>query len=108
MISKKILGLCLILSVFLIAGCKKDDYVEPDGVCPVVISTIPINGATDVPLNQIISVTFNEEMNPSTITQASKLVRTQVVISIITGSSCKKSDGKLKHSYQKGVRQQFG
>ena len=71
MISKKILGLCLILSVFLIAGCKKDDYVEPDGVCPVVISTIPINGATDVPLNQIISVTFNEEMNPSTITQAS-------------------------------------
>ncbi len=51
-------------------SCKKDDYVEIDGVCPVVISAIPANGATDVPFGQLISVTFNEEMNSSTINQA--------------------------------------
>ena len=71
MIAKNLLLTCSIISVIFLAGCKKDDFVEIDGVCPVVISTIPINGATDVPLDQIISVTFNEEMNPATINQAS-------------------------------------
>ncbi|NTW25348.1 MAG: hypothetical protein HGA37_11640, partial [Lentimicrobium sp.] len=33
----------------LLAGCKKDDYVENVGVCPVVQSTNPSNGATNVP-----------------------------------------------------------
>ncbi len=37
------------------------------GVPPTVISTIPLNGATNVPLNQIVSATFSEAMNPSTI-----------------------------------------
>ncbi len=57
--------------VVLIGGCKKDDYVEIVGVCPVVESTNPVNGATAVPLNQIVTATFNEEMNPVTITQQS-------------------------------------
>ncbi len=48
-------------------SCKKDDFEETEGVCPVVISTIPTNGATNVPLDQVISVTFNEEMNANTI-----------------------------------------
>jgi len=57
--------------VVLIGGCKKDEYVEIVGVCPVVESTNPTNGATNVPLNQIVTATFNEEMNPVTITQSS-------------------------------------
>lgn len=57
--------------VVLIGGCKKDEYVEIVGVCPVVESTNPTNGATNVPLNQIVTVTFNEEMNPVTITPSS-------------------------------------
>ena len=61
----------LLVLVALTQGCKKDDYVEIPGVCPEVESTNPANGATNVPLNQIITVTFNEEMNPATITQAS-------------------------------------
>lgn len=60
----------LILAVFIV-GCKKDDFEEIPGVCPVVVSTNPANGAVGVPLNQIITATFNEKMNPETITQAS-------------------------------------
>jgi Ice-binding-like/Bacterial Ig-like domain len=36
-------------------------------VPPTVISTIPINAATGVPLNQIVSATFSTAMNPATI-----------------------------------------
>ena len=62
-----------IIALFLAAfmgGCK-DENVEIVGKCPVVVSTNPTDTATGVPLNQIITVTFNEEMNPATITQAS-------------------------------------
>jgi hypothetical protein len=60
----------LILMVF-IGGCKKDEYVEIPGVCPTVSSTNPTNGATNVPPDQVITATFNEEMNPETINQSS-------------------------------------
>src|SRR5271154_4429332 len=40
------------------------------GTVPTVISTIPINGATNVPLNQKIIATFSEPMNPASITAA--------------------------------------
>ena len=36
-------------------------------VPPTVISTVPLNGATAVPLNQIVSATFSVPMNPATI-----------------------------------------
>jgi len=61
--------------VILIAGCKNDDFVEVDGVCPLVISTSPINGAVSVPLDKIITATFNERMNPATINQASFILQ---------------------------------
>jgi hypothetical protein len=67
----KLLTTLALVSVVLIVGCKKDDYVPIVGVCPEVVSTNPANNAPDVPLNQIITATFNEEMNPVTITQAS-------------------------------------
>ena len=37
---------------------------------PTVISTIPLNGATGVPLNQIVNATFSKAMNPATINSA--------------------------------------
>lgn len=55
----------------ILTGCKKDDYVEPVSVCPVVVSTNPLSNATMVPLNQVISATFNEKMDPATFSQAS-------------------------------------
>jgi len=39
----------------------------PIVITPTVTSTIPLNGATNVPLNQLVSATFSEPMNPATI-----------------------------------------
>ncbi len=40
------------------------------GTVPTVASTNPASGATVVPLNQKIAVTFNQAMNPTTVTAA--------------------------------------
>jgi hypothetical protein len=60
----------LFLAAF-ISGCKKDNFVATNGVCPIVISTDPANLATFVPLDKILTATFNEPMDPATITPAS-------------------------------------
>ena len=60
----------LTFAAFL-GGCKKDDFVQVDDVCPIVLSTDPANLATSVALDKVITVTFNEVMNPATITQTS-------------------------------------
>ena len=65
---KKLLTTLALVSIVLIAGCKKDDFVKTTGVCPVVESTSPIKTATGVPLDKVITATFNEKMNPLTIT----------------------------------------
>lgn len=52
---------------FFIGGCV-DENVEKVGVCPLVLSTDPANLANNVPLDKAITVTFNESMNPATIT----------------------------------------
>ena len=52
-------------------GCKKDNFVQPDGLCPIVVSVDPANLETSVALNKVITITFNENMNPATITNAS-------------------------------------
>ena len=55
----------------LVSSCKKDTYVGTVGLCPVVVSTNPNSNATLVPLNQVISATFNEKMDPASFSQAS-------------------------------------
>lgn len=57
-----------ILCIALISGCANDDFQEVVGVCPIVESTTPLTNALNVPLDQIITATFNEEMDPSSIT----------------------------------------
>jgi len=71
MITKKLLTTIAFALVLLFSGCAKDDFDQIDGVCPLVVSTVPEDGDIDVPLNQIITATFNEKMNPATITGAS-------------------------------------
>ncbi|MDD3721461.1 MAG: ice-binding family protein [Lutibacter sp.] len=71
MITKKLFTTIAFAFVLLFSGCADDDFNEIDGLCPLVVSTVPEDGAIDVPLNQIITATFNEKMNPSTITEAS-------------------------------------
>jgi hypothetical protein len=60
-----------IASVVGIAGCKKDDFEKIDSICPVVLFTSPGTGETNVPLQQTVTATFNEKMDPASITDAS-------------------------------------
>ncbi len=87
-ITRRIAHLAMI-SVFLIAGCAKDEFVGVVGICPIVISTIPTTETTDVPLNQIITVTFNVEMNPLTINNTSLLINGRTAIDGIISYSGK-------------------
>jgi hypothetical protein len=60
----------------LFAGCKKDTYLgETKGVCPIVVSTDPINGATNVNTIKKITATFNEAMDPATINGSTFTIR---------------------------------
>ncbi len=61
----------LILTAFVFASCEKDTFVEKVGICPEVVSNTPANAATGVPLNQVLTATFNQEMNPQTINSTS-------------------------------------
>src|SRR3984885_14838547 len=60
----------LFLGIFL-CGCGREQTVSP---VPVVVSTAPANGATAVPVAQVISATFNQAMDPTTINAATFLV----------------------------------
>jgi hypothetical protein len=60
-------AIATLLMAAFIGGCR-DENVETVGVCPLVVSTNPANLETGVPRNQVITVTFNEAMNPATIT----------------------------------------
>lgn len=75
MIAKKIILPFAILFIALFSSCANDDFVEIDGVCPVVESTSPVNGAINVPLDKVITATFNEEMNAATFDQSSFTVQ---------------------------------
>jgi hypothetical protein len=73
---RKLFATFLISLVVLMAGCKKDDYVDIVGKCPTVVSTVPANLEAGVlPPSKIITATFNEAMNPATITAASFTLR---------------------------------
>ena len=58
-----------------------NDYVwtfttgtTPVAVSPELVSTVPLNAATDVALNQAVSATFTKAMNPLTLTTATFLL----------------------------------
>lgn len=80
MTTKKLFTTFAFAFVLLFSGCAADDFKQIDGVCPLVISTIPQDLAADVPLNQIITATFNEKMNPITISEASFTVGSGTLI----------------------------
>ncbi|MEJ7911755.1 MAG: Ig-like domain-containing protein, partial [Chitinophagaceae bacterium] len=51
-----------------IAGCKK--VIEEEGtkgICPKVVSTTPVDGATSVSINTAVNVSFNEALNPASL-----------------------------------------
>ncbi|PQJ81272.1 ice-binding family protein [Polaribacter glomeratus] len=77
----KIIFLSLvIICIAFFTSCAEDDFVEVDGLCPVVIPVNPLDGAINVPLNKIIIAKFNEKMNVSTISKTSFTLETAGVI----------------------------
>lgn len=73
-ISKSIVFMALLFVVFL-TGCKKDDFTgEVVGLCPTV-TTDPMDKAVDVPVNKLITATFNTNMNASTINNSTFVIK---------------------------------
>jgi hypothetical protein len=62
--------LTMLLLTVLLWQCRKDNFKETATLCPAVLTTDPANLATNVPLNQVVRVTFNEPMDPVTIISA--------------------------------------
>jgi len=76
-----------ILCFAIFTGCENDDFEEVDGVCPIVESTTPLSNALNVPLGQVITATFNEEMDPGSITSTSfTIAGTTPIAGIVTYS----------------------
>jgi hypothetical protein len=67
MYSNKLRSTLAITFIIFFAACKKDKYVALTSQCPTVVTTSPVNLATNVPLSQIITATFNEKLNPATV-----------------------------------------
>ena len=68
----KVPAMVALLSIMLVAGCKKDDDnpSPQSNAAPIVIATSPSSNATGVPLNKVISVVFNEEMDALTFSNS--------------------------------------
>jgi hypothetical protein len=68
-IPKLITVIAMLIVPFM--GCKKDKFIEKNGVCPLVLATDPKDKDINVALNKVITITFNEMINPKTITNES-------------------------------------
>ena len=65
-----------VLFAVIMTGCKKDDFEgEISGECPVVVTTDPLDKAVDVPLNKVISITFNTDMDAATINNSTFIIK---------------------------------
>lgn len=60
-----------ILCIAFISGCANDDFQEIIGICPVVESTSPTSNELGVSVNKVVTITFNQEVDPATITENS-------------------------------------
>lgn len=74
--------LILPVLILLSAGCKKIvEEAGTVGICPEVLSTSPANTATGVNLNNSITATFNEALDPASVT-ATTFIVTKGAVSI--------------------------
>ena len=64
--SRKIWILAFLMAI-CVAGCGREQTVNP---APLLVSTLPANGATSVPVKQVVTATFNMAMNSTTINAA--------------------------------------
>jgi len=75
------------MTVFLlagfVAGCGREQTLSP--AAPLVVSTVPANGATGVLVTQVLTATFNETMNAATLS-ASTFTLTKAGGTTVTGT----------------------
>ncbi len=68
---KYFISIPAIVLLVILTGCKEDNFVEIEGICPEVVATSPENDFINTPLDKEITVSFNEAMNAATINQVS-------------------------------------
>ena len=86
--------LSIILLITAVSSCRKDPFKgEVVGVCPLVVSTDPMDKAVDVDLNKVVSITFNTSMNATTINTST--VTLQQGGTIISGTVGPGANGAL-------------
>jgi hypothetical protein len=72
---KKFATLALLLTVLLAFSCSNpaggDPVIDGETVAPTISSTLPTDNATAVARNQILEVTFSEEMDSATLDSSS-------------------------------------
>jgi hypothetical protein len=86
--SKILFTIITIVYISLIVGCKKDNFREIVVACPYVEFTNPANGAIGVPLNQNISIIFNENMNSATFASIGSTTSVNMDSATFVQSSC--------------------
>lgn len=85
---------CAVILTSFISGCKKDTFEgELSGLCPIVVSTDPMDKAVDVALDKLISITFNTEMDASTINAQTLQIKQGTTV--ITGTYAATADPKV-------------
>ena len=65
--------LCLLAMLGLvIGGCSDDNNsIKPDGTSPRIVSVAPADGRINVPRDTVVTVTFSETVDESTVTTSS-------------------------------------
>jgi hypothetical protein len=89
----RILYALAFIALAVVSACKKDTYKATQGLCPVVVSTDPIDKAVDVALNKIISVTFNTGMDSLSIKGGSFVIKQGT--NVIAGKISTTADNKV-------------
>src|ERR1700722_17364687 len=70
-VTVRIIWVVTFLMAGFVAGCGREQVTV---LAPSVVATVAANGATGVPVAQLITANFNEAMNPSTLNTATFLV----------------------------------
>ncbi|MCP4566771.1 MAG: Ig-like domain-containing protein, partial [FCB group bacterium] len=78
----------ILIALLVLAGCGggDDSPVTTDTTPPTIVATSPADAADDVAVDDAITATFSEDMNPSTIATSTFLVSDGVFGSVSYGS----------------------
>ena len=77
---KRSIWMLAFFSTTLFTGCGREQTVSPTAL--LVVSTIPVNNATGVPVTQIVSATFNEPVNLATVTSSTFTVTSPGAVNV--------------------------